>query len=127
MSKTTRWLWLAVAIAVFFVAAAACGDDDDDDDDDFVHGDDDAAGDDDDMAAEGDCADYAEEFFGEAGCFPDEGVYLSTLQLCGDLADQNASDTDDFFICVGKINCDDFDALIDLYDKLQQCLAQLPG
>ncbi len=128
--KSMAWLMmLGVLCVAALTLVSACGDDDDDDDDDdFEHGDDDASGDDDDASSPGDdCEQYAAEFFGDNGCFPDQSVYLSTLSLCDEIATSGSENVDDFFSCLAAINCDDFADLIELSDAIQICFSELPG
>ncbi|MDP8224584.1 MAG: hypothetical protein P9L99_14580 [Candidatus Lernaella stagnicola] len=130
MKRSTIWYWavLGAWLLVALVGVFACSSDDDDDDDDFDFGDDDASGDDDDdNASTGDCADYADEFFGETGCFPDNGIYLSTLQMCQDVEESGSANVQDFFLCLAGIDCDAFAELIELYDAITFCFDQLPS
>lgn len=129
-----RWSWWCAALVLLGFGlglVAACGDSsNDDDDDDDESGDDDWQGqdndddsdnDDDDDQTPGSCLDYAEAFYGTAGCFPDAELYDSTITLCVELSHSENANLGDFFACLNQIDCGSYADVLALYEDIQAC------
>jgi len=120
-----RFQWCFVLVLLSMSVFTACGDDDDDNDDDDGdddwHGQGDDDSDDDDDQTPGSCLDYAETFFGTAGCFPDEDLYASTVSLCVELSHSDNEALGEFFACLNQIDCGDYQDVLALYDDIQAC------
>ena len=129
MKRLILWALLGAALSLALAFIAACAGDDDDDDNDDFDLDDDQTGDDDDDdndAPPGPCRDYANAFFGSTGCFPNEAVYESTLELCKRLfADDNPYQAG-FFACLTEIDCTQYEDMVALWEAIDACLALLP-
>ncbi|HPQ69712.1 MAG TPA: hypothetical protein PKW95_11335 [bacterium] len=123
-------LFVLLSLLTISLAMFACGDDDDDDDGKVYRpgdGSDDDDGDDDDDDGDGseDCLAFADNFYGENGCVPDEDAYQAMVDLCDELSDVDSDAVADYFACLAAIDCADYDEAIDLYEATATCAQEI--